>query len=87
MMQESVQCKPVHCGITRMEAYSQAARQVLITAGCKTALASRLQGINTQETYPEAAQKALILAVLVALPVSVSLGLLGLGHLPLGILW
>ena len=37
--------------------------------------------------YPEAAQNALILAVLVALSVSVSLGLLGFGHLPLGILW
>lgn len=85
--QESVQCKPEGCGITNMEACSQPAKQVLITATCQTALAFRLQGISTQGTYPEAAQKALIFAVVVALPVSVSLGLLGLGHLPLGILW
>lgn len=69
-----------------MEAPSQAGKQVLMTATCKTALAPRWQGISTLGTYPQAAQKALILAVLVALPVGVSLGLLGVGHLPLGIL-
>lgn len=72
--------------MTRMEASSQAGKQVLMSARCKTALAPCWQGISTPGTYPQAAQKALILAVLVTLPVGVSLGLLGVGHLPLGIL-